>query len=139
MALRVDDRECIGCGACESACPTGAVSQSTGFPVVYLVDPLLCNDCNRCLAVCPVSGLVAAEGWAVCRGRGCPLSSRRYAGWDCSEGLERCPDCGSVLWRPPGRDWVCSACREGQGAGCPKTRRAARLATGQRTEARTSG
>ena len=132
MALLVDDKECLGCGACESACPTGAVMQSTGFPVAYLVDPLLCNDCNRCLTICPVCGLVSDSAWAVCKGRGCPLSSTRYAGWECSEGRERCEECGSMLWKAPTGQWVCSACREtaaaGRGATCPKARRAARLA-----------
>ena len=133
MALEVDERECLGCGACESACPAGAVSQGQGFPVAYMVDPLLCNDCNRCLAVCPVDGLVPSEGWAVCHGRGCPLSSRRYAGWECTEGQERCGACGSVRWREPGGEWACRACRgseEGRAhqASCPKVKRAARLA-----------
>ncbi|MGO9560848.1 MAG: indolepyruvate ferredoxin oxidoreductase subunit alpha [Acidimicrobiales bacterium] len=133
MALRVDDEECLGCGACESACPKGAISQSTGFPVTYLVDPLLCNDCNLCLVVCPVVGLLSDAGWAVCHGRGCPLSSHRYEGWECSEGVERCERCGAMLWRPLGGEWTCSSCRgAGAGAGhvatCPKIRRAARLA-----------
>ncbi len=133
MTLRVDDTECLGCGACEFACPSGAISQSTGFPVAYVVDPLLCNDCDECLSVCPVDGLVHDESWAVCHGRGCPLSSRRYAGWECSEGRDRCPACGSMLWRAPLGEWTCSSCRTVEdgtvrGASCPKVRKAARLA-----------
>jgi NAD-dependent dihydropyrimidine dehydrogenase PreA subunit len=132
MAVKVNEDECLGCGACESACPAGAVSQSAGFPVAYLVDPLLCNDCTRCLVVCPVEGLVADGDWAVCHGRGCPLSSKRYAGWECSEGQVRCQVCGSMLWRPPGGDWSCSSCRgddEPRHASCPKVRRSVRLAS----------
>jgi Fe-S-cluster-containing hydrogenase component 2 len=132
MALRVDEDECLGCGACESACPAGAITQTLGFPVAYAVDSLLCNDCDRCLPICPVLGLVTDDAWAVCHGRGCPLSSKRYAGWDCSEGQDRCGHCGSMMWRPPGGDWVCSLCRTAgsggpTGASCPKIRRAARL------------
>lgn len=134
MTLRVDEEECLGCGACESACPTGAVSQRISFPVAYEVDPLLCNDCGRCLVVCPVEGLVPDEGWAVCHGRGCPLSSHRYEGWECSEGRERCPTCAGMLWREPGGAWACTTCapaEEGapRRAACPKVRRSARLAT----------
>jgi NAD-dependent dihydropyrimidine dehydrogenase PreA subunit len=133
MSLRVDEAECLGCGACEFACPAGAISQSAGFPVAYVVDPLRCNDCDQCLDVCPVDGLVPDPSWAVCHGRGCPLSSKRYADWECSEGRERCPDCGSMLWRAPGGPWACSTCRtvgDGtvRGATCPKIRRATRLA-----------
>src|SRR5664280_397591 len=94
---------------------------------------LLGNDCSRCLAVCPVDGLVVDSSWVVCHGRGCPLSSKRYAGWECSEGQERCEACGSMLWREPGGEWGCSSCRttveEGaRHASCPKVRKAARLA-----------
>ncbi len=131
MALEIDLAECIGCGACESACPAEAVTQSEDFPVTYRVDPLRCNDCERCRSLCPVDGFTVAEGWAICHGRGCPLSSRRYAGVECSEGQSTCPSCGSVLWRRPGEEWGCATCEaKAQGrvaAGCPKGRRAARL------------
>jgi ferredoxin len=128
MAFRVLET-CIGCGACEFACPSAAISQSEGFPVVYAVDPLRCNDCAECVPVCPVDALGPDPEWAVCHGRGCPLSSSRYAGWECSEGQERCDRCGSMLWRPAGGEWVCSYCRLGEGgrgASCPKTRPSAR-------------
>ena len=136
VALEIDDAECLGCGACESACPHGAVTQGAGFPVAYEIDPLLCNDGGRCLTVCPVEGLVSDPDWAVCHGRGCPLSSRRLSGVECSEGRDRCPDCGSVLWRLDGGPWECRACAPGSagghGVGCPKVRRARRLAGGER-------
>ncbi len=131
MALQVLDR-CIGCGACESACGQGAISQVDSFAVMYEVDPLLCNDCADCVTVCPVDAIVPDPGWAVCFGRGCPLGSARYGGWACSQGLERCPQCGSMMWSSPGGESVCSVCRsveEGRrGARCPKVERERRLA-----------
>ena len=129
MALEILD-SCIGCGACESACEQQAITQSDSFPVVYVIDPLLCNDCTGCVRVCPVDAIVPDPEWAVCFGRGCPLRSDRYSGWECSQGLERCPSCLSMLWRAPGGPWVCSSCRLGpseRGARCPKAERARRL------------
>ncbi len=132
MALQILDG-CIGCGACESACGQRAISQSESFAVMYVVDPLLCNDCLDCVTVCPVDAIVSDPEWAVCLGRGCPLRSSRYAGWECSQGLDRCPVCGSMLWRPPGGEWVCSRCRAGAGgtgAKCPKVERMRRNGLG---------
>lgn len=134
MAFEIDLEECLGCGACESACPPGAITQGGDFPVAYVVDPLLCNDCERCLVVCPVEGLVPDAAWAVCHGRGCPLSSGRYAGTECSEGRATCPTCGSVLWRVDGAAWECRVCKAAAAgtrtAACPKVRRAQRRLTG---------
>ncbi len=134
MALEIDIEECLGCGACESACPQGAVTQGGDFPVIYEVDPLLCNDCQKCLAVCPVDGLVTDADWTVCHGRGCPLSSSRYADTECSEGRQVCPTCGSMLWRVEGGDWTCRVCvaaaNGSRVASCPKVKRAHRLLAG---------
>ena len=85
MARSIDLAECIGCGACESACPQEAVSQSETFPVTYRVDPLLCNDCERCESLCPVDGFTIADGWAICHARGlsslfAPLRGGRVLG-----------------------------------------------------------
>jgi ferredoxin len=132
VALEILDG-CIGCGACESACEQRAISQSESFPVVYVIDPLLCNDCVECVRVCPIEAIVPDPVWAVCFGRGCPLGSSRYTGWECSQGLDRCPSCGSMLWRAPGGDWVCSSCRikaGATGAKCPKAERARRIRAG---------
>ena len=138
MALRITDA-CFGCGACESACDFVAISQGDSFPVVYVVDPLMCNDCMDCVRVCPVDALVSDPECAVCLARGCPLGSNRYEGWECSQGMDRCPTCGSMVWRAPADDdWTCSTCRSTSGgrvARCPKTEKARRVDHGVATAA----
>lgn len=120
--------ECFGCGVCEAVCPLGAITQASGFPVVYSVDPLACNDCNECHPLCPVSALVPDPAFATCHGRGCPLSAARYEGWDCSEGQARCEHCGGMLWRAPdSQRWACRTCDGAGKATCPKVRQRSRL------------
>lgn len=56
MANRITDA-CVNCGACESVCPSGAISRG---PDVFVIDPALCTECvgfhhtQQCARVCPV-------------------------------------------------------------------------------------
>lgn len=132
MALYIN-KDCIGCGPCEEACPRQAISKSDSFLGVFLVDPFLCNDCSDqpggplCVNVCPVDALQPEPAFPVCHGRGCPLTSSRLGGYDCSEGNQRC-SCGNMLWRSEEDDaWRCSRCDMGMKVGCPKPASQAKL------------
>jgi ferredoxin len=46
--------DCISCGACESTCPTQAISQGD---TKYIIDPAKCTDCASCVESCPVSAI----------------------------------------------------------------------------------
>lgn len=45
---------CVSCGACESACPTGAISQGD---TQFKIDPNTCIDCGSCADVCPTGAI----------------------------------------------------------------------------------
>lgn len=53
MAYKISD-ECISCGACESECPVGAISEGSDK---YNIDPGKCSDCGACADICPVSAI----------------------------------------------------------------------------------
>ena len=56
MAHKVSDA-CVGCGACEGACPVGAVAVEGGVAVVHAD---ACIDCGACEGACP-TGAITAE------------------------------------------------------------------------------
>jgi len=47
---RINKEECVGCGACVSVCPHGAISLVSGKAEI---DDALCVKCGRCVQVCP--------------------------------------------------------------------------------------
>jgi ferredoxin len=55
MAHTIND-ECISCGACESECPEGAISEGEDK---YVIDPEKCTDCGSCVEVCPSDAIEA--------------------------------------------------------------------------------
>ena len=122
MALKVLEDVCIGCGACEFACPAGALSKTDTYLGSFTIDPYLCDDCNECVPKCPVMAIELDPEWPVCGGRGCPLTSNRLADVECAFWQDRCPECGATLWRRDGGDWSCPRCGLGLRVRCPKSR-----------------
>lgn len=56
--LQVDVRKCRKCGACERACPSGAMGLRGGE---YVIDVSRCHHCYCCSELCP-AGAVRAQG-----------------------------------------------------------------------------
>lgn len=123
MSLRVVADECIGCGGCDFTCPTGALTKTDSFLGVFAIDPYTCDDCGLCVPKCPVNCIVVDPDWPICHAHGCPLTSHRLEGVECSIWQVRCSRCGDTLWRMPASEmWVCSTCDLGMRVACPKFR-----------------
>lgn len=56
MAYVIGD-QCVACGACEGACPVGAISMGDGK---FEIDPDKCIECGACASGCPVSTITEA-------------------------------------------------------------------------------
>ncbi|MDR1127086.1 MAG: 4Fe-4S binding protein [Treponema sp.] len=56
MAYQISDA-CVNCGACESECPAGAISEKSD---VRWIDPSLCADCGACVSACPADAISQA-------------------------------------------------------------------------------
>ena len=109
MSLQVLEDLCIGCGACDFSCPTGALAKTDSFLGLFAIDPYTCDDCGRC--VDKVSGRRhrARPAWPVCEGKGCPLTSVRLSEFTCALLAAAMPlSAVSTLWQGPDGSWVCS-------------------------------
>lgn len=54
MPVTVNKDLCVGCGACEAGCPTGAIHLVDG---VATCDKDQCIDCGACSSTCPASAI----------------------------------------------------------------------------------
>ncbi len=57
MAHTITD-DCINCGACDSECPTSAISEKDDKRVI---DAEKCTDCGACVDACPVEAIKSGE------------------------------------------------------------------------------
>ncbi len=77
----VDEKMCIGCGACAPACTYGAIElQTTKHGEKALVIPVLCKGCGLCNSKCP-SGAIQLKHYTDRE-----ISSQILAGLDAGEG-----------------------------------------------------
>jgi len=53
MAVEVNKEECIGCSACVSACPFGAIVMEDSKAVITDA----CTVCGACVDACPVGAI----------------------------------------------------------------------------------
>ncbi|HWQ62036.1 MAG TPA: electron transfer flavoprotein subunit alpha [Negativicutes bacterium] len=58
MAIKVNKDQCIGCSACVSACPFGAIEMQ-GDSKAFITEA--CTACGACIDTCPVKTIIREE------------------------------------------------------------------------------
>ena len=53
MAYKVSDA-CVNCGACDSECSVGCISEKDGK---RFIDPAQCVSCGACVSACPTEAI----------------------------------------------------------------------------------
>jgi NAD-dependent dihydropyrimidine dehydrogenase PreA subunit len=56
MAFKIDSNECTGCGTCQSVCPVGCITETSGG--VRKIDEDECSGCGLCADNCPIGSII---------------------------------------------------------------------------------
>jgi len=56
MAVQIDQKLCVGCGACAEACSGGAIYFASRHAVI---DETLCTQCQACIDICQNGAIIA--------------------------------------------------------------------------------
>jgi len=48
--MKINEQECIGCGACAEICPVAAIDAMGKY--CYKIDLTRCKDCGACKDIC---------------------------------------------------------------------------------------
>ncbi|MGQ9538958.1 MAG: 4Fe-4S binding protein [Candidatus Bathycorpusculaceae bacterium] len=59
--IEVDKEKCIHCSACYSLCPTGAITISKDFSVVFDKEKCVGSSCGLCVDACPVRAITLTK------------------------------------------------------------------------------
>lgn len=57
MAIKINQEQCTSCGACQPACPFGAIAMQDGKAIITEA----CTACGACIDICPAGTIVREE------------------------------------------------------------------------------
>jgi len=80
--LMLDIDKCIVCGACEKACPAGAIEVKPKEHL-YKYDPYSCIVCGNCVEACPTGCFEITSEWRK------PVTEMRTMVWEVTRTKKR--------------------------------------------------
>ncbi|MBS7625556.1 4Fe-4S dicluster domain-containing protein [Candidatus Bathyarchaeota archaeon] len=89
---KFDIEKCVGCGACQTVCSSGAITiTDSGLVRVLRIDLSTCIFCGRCRDICPEEGLQLTSEVGLAQPYGENLNSLKV---EHSVDLSNCVGCG---------------------------------------------